>query len=181
MPEVVPVEIVDRLLSDKVVVMQEMRSEGALEGAVTVAYVIFDHPRERVYELLAQTERQIEFRPELTSITRFRMGSTGPIDEQRLKIMFQRYAYRLQFTLDPERHRIEWTLDQSFDNDLKRVRGFWHLYPLGDGRTLGRSGASVDVGPRVPVFLQDWITRKKVPGSMARVRKWVDSEGRTRP
>ena len=181
MPAVVADEIIEPLLRDKIVVMQEIRPEGALEGALTVAYVIFDLPRERVYELLTQTERQIEFRPELTSITRHRMSTTGPIDEQRLKILFRRYVYRLQFEFDPEHHRLQWNLDQSFDNDLRRVRGFWDLYALDDGRTLGHSGASVDVGPGVPVLLQDWITRKNLPKSMRRVQQWVNSGGYDRP
>ena len=98
-----------------------------------------------------------------------------------MKIMFRRYVYRLKFEFDPERHHIQWSLDQSFDNDFRRVRGSWDLYALDDGRTLGRSGASVDVGPGVPVFLQDWITRKNLPGSMSNVRQWVNSDGEFRP
>ena len=50
-----------------------------------------------------------------------------------------------------------------------------------DGRTLGRSGTSVDVGSAVPAFLQDWLTRKKLPQTMERVRLWVDSGGTYRP
>lgn len=180
MPAVVPDEIIESLLRDKIVVMQELRPEGALEGALTIGYVIFDLPRDRVYELLTQTERQIEFRSELTSITRHRMSAKGPVDEQRMKIMFRRYVYRLKFEFDPERHHIQWSLDQSFDNDFRRVRGSWDLYALEDGRTLGRTGASVDVGPGVPVFLQDWLTRKNLSKSMERVQRWVNSGGHDR-
>lgn len=181
MPPVVPSEIVESLLRDKVIVMQQMQPEGALEGALTVAYVIFDLRREHVYELLAQTERQIEFRPELTSIKRHRVSATGPVDEQRLKILFRDYAYHLQFEFEPERYHIQWSLDPNFDNDLDRVLGYWDLYALEGERTLGLSGACVDVGPGVPVFLQDWITRKNLPRSMARVRDWVNSGGLYRP
>ena len=47
-----------------------------------------------------------------------------------------------------------------------------------NGATLGRSGTSVDVGPAVPAFLQDWISRKNLPRTMERVRLWVNSDGK---
>ena len=76
---------------------------------------------------------------------------------------------------------MDWELDPHFDNDLAGLVGFWEFYPLEDGRTLGRSGARVDVGPAVPASLQDWITRKNLPQSMEHVRQWVDSGGSYRP
>ena len=98
-----------------------------------------------------------------------------------LKILFQRYVYRIEYRLFPGRRRIEWHLDERFDNDLDKMSGYWELYEMPDGRTLGRSGTSVDVGPSVPAFLQDWITRKNLPRTMDRVRLWVDSGGTYRP
>ena len=93
----------------------------------------------------------------------------------------RRYIYLRDTTLDPIARRIRWDLDPAFDNDLAHVSGFWELFPLDENRTLARFGISVDVGPAVPGFLQDWITRKNVPGSMERARLWVNSEGRYRP
>ena len=42
-------------------------------------------------------------------------------------------------------------------------------------RTLGRFGTTVDAGPNIPRFLQNWITRKNLPKQMQRVRAWVDA------
>lgn len=176
-----PADLVDRLMERNVLVLQEIREVGPLRGGMISSYVLFEKPVDDVYGLLAQSSRQVEFRPELTSIETVEMGTQGPIDEQRLKILFQRYRYRIEFRLSPEQHRIEWLLDERFDNDLAAVSGFWELYQMADGRTLGRSGNSVDVGPAVPAFLQDWITRKNLPRTMERVRRWVDSGGTYRP
>ncbi len=176
-----PVAIVDRLMEKSVIVLQEIREEGPLTGGSISSYVVFEQPIDRVYLLLAQSSRQVEFRPELTSIETVEMGSHGPIDEQRLKILFRRFVYRIEYRLSPEQHRIEWLLDERFDNDLAQVSGYWELYAMADERTLGRSGTSVDVGPTVPGFLQDWITRKNLPRTMDRVRLWVDSLGTYRP
>jgi len=175
-----PADLVERLTEKNVLVMQEVREEGPMRGAIVSTYVLFEKPIDDVYALLAQSERQVEFRPELKSVVTVEQGPRGPVDEQRLRILFQRYVYRLIYELFPERRRIEWLLDERFDNDLAKVSGFWQLYEMKDGGTLGRSGTSVDVGPAVPAFLQDWITRKNLPRTMERVRLWVNSDGEDR-
>ena len=176
-----PRPVVERLLEKNVVVMQEVREEGALSGGIITSYVMFEPPVEEAYGLLSQSARRVEFRPELTSIETIERAARGPIDEQRMRILFQRYVYRIEYRLDPDRWRIEWLLDERFDNDLQMVNGFWELYPTDDGRTLGRSGTSINVGAHVPGFLQDWITRKNLPKTMERVRMWVNSGGTYRP
>ncbi len=176
-----PADVRERIRERGHIVLQEVREKGPLSGSIITAYVIFDQPIERAYGLLSQTARHGEFRPEVASIALVRATEHGPVDEQRLKILFRRYVYRVEYRLDPQRHRIEWSLDEDFDNDLAELRGLWELYELEDGQTLGRFGTSVDVGSGVPGFLQDWITRKNLPVMMKRVRLWVDSEGRYRP
>ena len=168
-------------MAEKILVLEEIQAKGPLRGGIISAYVLFDPPIDRVYRLLAQSARQTEFRPELTRIETIESGPGGQVDEQRLKILFQRYVFRIAYQLMPEQRRIEWNLDERFDNDLAHVSGFWALYEMADGRTLGRSGTSVDVGPAVPAILQDWITRKNVPETMRRVRMWVNSGGTYRP
>ena len=176
-----PRDVVDRLMSEHILVLEEIQAKGPLRGGIISAYVLFDQPVDRVYRLLAQSTRQSEFRPELTRIETVETGPHGQVDEQQLKILFQHYVFRIAYQLFPEQRRIEWNLDERFDNDLARLTGFWALYAMADGRTLARSGTSVDVGPAVPAVLQDWITRKNVPETMRRVRMWVNSGGSYRP
>ena len=176
-----PRDVVDRLMSENILVLEEIQAKGPLRGGIISAYVLFEQPVDRVYRLLAQSTRQSEFRPELTRIETVETRPHGQVDEQQLKILFQHYVFRIAYQLFPEQRRIEWNLDERFDNDLARLTGFWALYAMADGRTLGRSGTSVDVGPAVPAVLQDWITRKNVPETMRRVRMWVNSGGSYRP
>ena len=155
------------------------KSEGA--GAGLEALVIFAKPPDRVYRLLAQTDRAREYRPDLRAADTVERNAAGPIDEQRMRILFRDIVYRLQFRLYPERRSITWELAAGFDNDLEQADGFWRLHPLPDGRTLGHFGTAVNIGPAFPIYLQKLVTRRKLPATIDRTRRWVDSAGVDRP
>lgn len=170
-----PNEIRERLQQEKLVLMEEVGDE--TPAGLMVGLVIFEQPIKRVYDYLAETERQIEVRPELTSIEVVSRGEHH-VDEYRMKILFKRYEYRLQYSLDPVAHELRWELAPGFENDLERLDGFWQLYALHADRTLGRFGSRVSVGPGVPRFLQDWMTREKMPDTLENIRRWIDAGGR---
>jgi hypothetical protein len=175
-----PEELRERLLEEKLVILQEAPESGALSGSIVMGLVIFEASLENTYRSLTQTHRQTEFRSELTSVETISRTESGPVDEHRIKILFRRFAYRLQYSLEPSTHRIRWELAPDFESDLDRVSGFWELYRMDERRTLGRFGTSIDVGPMVPAFLQDAITREKVPDTMERTRHWVNAEHRAK-
>jgi hypothetical protein len=141
--------------------------------------VIFEQPVSRAFGLLAQTARQREYRPELDSIETVERLGDGTVDEHRLRMMFIDIRYRLRSRVDAAKRRIQWELAPGFDNDLARVDGSWELYALEEGRTLGVFGTVVEVGAGLPAFLQDYVTRKNLPRTLERCRRWVDGDGRS--
>ncbi len=151
------------------------------EGAFFLAYVIFRRPAERVYELLAASERQSEYRPDLRESRRVELLPDGQVDEHRMRILFVNIVYRLRYSRDPSRARIAWLTDPRFDNSVRKVEGFWELFALDAQRALGRFGTMVDVGPALPRSFQDSLTRKNVLRNVEDVRRWVDSDGAWRP
>ena len=167
-----PPDVVEALLRDKVV----LATQGG--SPVVRGLVIFAKPVDRVYELLAQTSRQREFRTDLAGLETLETLRDGSIEEHRLRILFLDIRYRLRNRLDRERRRISWELARGFEQDLQRVEGSWKLYPLPQDRTLGVFRTRVEVGPAMPEFLQDYATRKNLPGTLARCRRWVDGDGR---
>lgn len=171
-----PRELVARLFEKKVVLLETSGASQMVE-----ALVLFQQPRPKTLEMLMQTARQPEFRPELESVREVERMPDGVIEEQRMKIMFVDIVYRLHYTAKPDAARIEWKLDPRFDNSMKEVEGFWELHELDAGNTLARFGTLVNVGPALPGFLQDWATRKNVPQTLERTRRWVDSGGKWRP
>ena len=177
-----PRELRARLLDRGWLILQEVdREKAGLSGGYILAYVLFQRPRDEVYGLLTQTQRQVEFRSELRSVERIRELPDGVVDEHRIKVMLFKVVYRLRYRLQPETSRISWELDPSFDNDLDRAEGFWELDALDDVRTLARFGTAVDVGAALPKAIQDMVTRSKVPKTIQACREWVDSGGTARP
>ena len=168
-----------KLESERVVVL-DATSEPDLAGFV-VALAIFSRPRRDVVELVSQSARQTEYRPELESVAVISDGANERVDEHRLRILFKEVVYRLRYQRDPQTDRIAWMLDPRFDNDLHRLDGFWEFYDLPGERTLGRFGSHVDVGPAFPDFVQKRLSRQTVIRTVENCRQWVDAHGEWRP
>jgi hypothetical protein len=171
--------IATRLEEERVVLLRQ----GGDADDTVVALVLFNKPQSRVGALLREAERQPEYRPELVTVRTVQQLPDGRIDEQRIKILFTELVYRLRYHDAPGTGRLSWRLDDSFDNDIARMQGFWELHDFDHGseRTLGRFGSDVDVGSGVPRFLQSGWSRKTVLRYVQNVQRWIDSDGRWRP
>ena len=143
--------------------------------------VVFSQPYALVWRLLAQTERQREYRKELTELTNVERFANGVVDRHRISVLFVHLSYHLRYELDPSAWHIEWSLAPNYENDIQQISGAWDLFDLGGDRTLGRLGSAVRVGTALPRSMQDAITRNKVPETLDNVRRWVDSGGTWRP
>jgi hypothetical protein len=165
-----PGELVERLLREKIFVLDE-------PGEMVRAYVLFDRPVDRVYALLSETARQGEFRSELGGLATVARLPDGHVDEQHIRILFADVSYRLRYRLDPERRRILWRLDPGSEGRMRRVEGSWELYEMDADRTLGRFATLVDVGDALPAFVEEAVTRKTLPRTLERCRRWVDADG----
>jgi ribosome-associated toxin RatA of RatAB toxin-antitoxin module len=176
-----PPELVARLREQKVVLLQEVRARQPAAGDLFVAYVIFEQPPGRVFELLAEPTRQREYRPELESIEIVARRPGEVVVEQRMKVMFVPLVYRLRHRLDRGAARVSWDLDPTFENSFRIVEGFWELFELEGGRTLARFGSVVYVGPALPRSFQEVLTRRSVERNVESCRRWVDSGGTWRP
>lgn len=151
-----------------------MLARGDGEGEWISALVVFEHPADRVMALLTATDRQAEYRKDVSSIETVDRGDAYAVDEHRLRIMFVRIHYRLHTDWDLEAGQVTWRLDPSFENDLRSVEGSWRVENLDDGRSAGLFRTKVDVGPALPTFLQSGMTERNVKQTIPRIRRWVN-------
>jgi hypothetical protein len=172
-----PSETVQRLHEENLTLLPS-----ASDGSLYIgALVVFDQPLELTQRLLAQSERQHEFLPELKRTDTIRWDGAAVINEHHVRVMFIRLRYRVRTEYDFDSGRIWWTLDPTHDNDLDVLEGNWEFYEMDDSRTLGRFATRVVLGPAIPDFLQNAATRRNVPRVVERMRLWVNSEGTYRP
>jgi hypothetical protein len=158
-----------------------MLPSDAARPGLAEGLVLFSQPHRQVWQLLTQTERQREYRPELVELTRVERFANGVVDRHRIRVLFIRLAYHLRYELDPPAWHIAWSLDPHYENGIQQISGSWDLYDMRGDRTLGRFGTTVRVGAALPRSLQDAVTRKNVPETLDNVRLWVDSGGEWRP
>jgi len=176
-----PPEVVRRLLDENVVILSNPEPSRSGDPPEVRGLVLFAKPRSRVLQLLLQTARQIEYRPDLEKVETVERFPDGEVDAQEMRIMLMRISYWLRYRWDLSAGRISWGLDPRFPNDLHITEGYWELEEIDDLHTLGRFGTRVDVGPALPAFLQEIATRKNLPLTLDRCRRWIDSDGRYRP
>ena len=173
-------ERVHQLLEEKFVLLPDDDPEAADAGRVR-ALVLFAQPQPRVLQLLVQTGRQTEYRRDLDGLRVVEQLPDREVDEHDMKILLTRISFWLRYQFDFATGRIAWSLDPRFPNQMRVVEGSWELQPLDPGHTLARFATRIDVGPALPSFLQTLATRKNLPATLDRVRRWVDSDGRYRP
>jgi hypothetical protein len=172
-----PPALVAKLLEEKVALLDAPRAPREPGGGLSRAYVVFEQPAARVFELLAETSRQREYRDELERIRTVQPLADGSIDEHAIRILFVEMVYHLRYRLDPAARRITWKLDPSFPNPMRNVEGSWEVYELGPARSLGRFGTAVDVGPALPAWLEEAVTRRNLPKTLEGCRRWIDAGG----
>jgi hypothetical protein len=157
---------------------------GAIVGLcenVTTAVVVFDDPPEEVFALLTETERHGAFMRDLDGLIPVSRAPEDHVDRHEIRILFTRIVYHTRHHWDEKTRRIWWDLSPNHSNDLSRVIGYWELYPLSGGRSLGFYGTAVDVGPVIPKRMQAAITKRKMYSAVRSIRAWVDREGDNEP
>jgi len=172
-----PEDVVDELLEEGSVVLPQ--GDDDFEGFR--ALLIFKQPPARVMQLLSQSARQAEYRPELREVQTIGRNVAGTTEQHRLRIAFVDVVYRVHTRTDFAQSRIAWALDPHYDNAVERIEGSWKVDELSDGRSLGHFSTIVDVGAALPDFLENAIAAKLLPSTIENIRRWVDSDGRYRP
>lgn len=169
-----------RLERDGVLLEAQEPRDGS-HGGHAEALVLFEQPLAVVLELLAATERQTEYRPELKRLEMIETNARGDVAEYHVRFMLTRLRYRARHGWDLDAGRVWWTLDPGYPNGLRTLDGLWELRALDERRTLGRVTSRIDIGPALPSSLQDYATRRRLPEAMQMTKRWVDSGGRWRP
>jgi hypothetical protein len=131
--------------------------------------------------MLIQTHRQDEFLPSLRKVESIERSAAHSVDRHEMKILFTKLRYHVRNQWSVDDWMIWWSLDPERESDIVALDGYWHLYPLGGGRTLAIYASRVNVGSLIPKSVQKRLGRQKLSQSLDYFRQWVNSDGSYRP
>jgi carbon monoxide dehydrogenase subunit G len=142
-----------------------------------ICFAIIEASEEKVIETVWKREKHPEFMPRVEKI---QMASDdGTVSKFRVTIgvLWKKISYSLELERFEEKHLITWKMDKSVANDIKDTTGTWRFVPLGAERTLVAYDVTADSGVSVPQFLEDYLTRRDLPGILLAVKKRTESNG----
>ncbi len=165
-----------RVKQGEVVLLDKDTSESGKQKRMIEAAMIFDQPIEVAWKLFRETEAQDRYLPDLESCTLVSRNSKGDQVDFHVKLVFN-INYRIHHVYDDQDCYLHWGLDPGYDNDMKRVDGFWRLYKIDDTHTLARYGTWVEVSSFIPDFIMERLTKSNLPVNMQAVYKYIESGG----
>lgn len=167
-----------RVKKGEIVIMDQNTAGGTGDAARFIqAAMIFNQPVEKAYALFRKTENQPRFLPDLASAKLVSRNDKGDQVDFHVVIAGISVDYRIHHVYDDAKCWMSWGLDPSFDNDIKKSDGYWHLYKLDDTHTLARYGTDVNISSLLPEFIVKRLTRTSLPENLEGVKKYINSGG----
>lgn len=174
-------EQIKKVKAGEIVLVDQDNSEGDDQKRFIQAAMIFDQPIDDAWALFKKTELQHRYLPDLDSCELVSRDEDGDLVDFHVKLVLD-IDYRIKHEYDDDDYQLSWGLDPDYDNDMKRVDGYWHLYKVDDKRTLARYGTRVEVTSLIPDFVMVKLTEKNLPLNMDAAYKYIQSGGKyTKP
>lgn len=181
-------EVREILLRDGVYLIQgedpdSPSAKGGAPAAAIKGYIralaLFRQPKERTLSLMLEPGKLAWFLEDLHgSRTVARVPDVGELTKFTVKFLWIDVSFWVQHWFYPEISRYEWYMDTvNFKNDIRDNRGYWQLYALDGGRTVGEYGIVVHTGIPIPRSWFERIQRRRIPGAMEQFQRYIDSGG----
>ena len=166
-----------RLAKGEIIFSTETKNDESKEGnALVEATVVFDATPQEVWKLLYRTETQIRYLEEIEEVKLLKKEATEDLVQFKVGVAWIDVEYRVIHHFKPKDLSYRWELDKSYKSDLVALQGYWHFYPYGNGKTLGRYGSNVSV-KNVPSFIEAMFKKNGVKKALRAVRRYINSKG----
>lgn len=173
---------VEQVKKGQIVLMDQDTSGSGDQKRFIQAAILFNQPIDKAWQLFRKTENQHRYLPDLDECKLVKRDAKGDLVDFEVELAGFEIEYRIHHVYDDANYKLSWGLDPSYDNDMKRVDGFWHLYKYSETQTLARYGTQVEVSSLIPEFIMKKLTRDNLPANMQAVKKYIESGGKwTKP
>jgi len=142
-------------------------------------WAIINSPIDTCFKIFLEFEKQYQYYPRKT---KSEVVNRKPNQVWLLNVFdfyLAEISYTVLYTIDPNRYRIEFQLDQNYPHNLNDTSGFFWFEKMDDQKTLFTYAAvKVDTGLKVPSFIQQYLTSRDLPAVAENVKKRIESGGK---
>lgn len=142
-----------------------------------LAMILIERPVKDVWNVLIDFSAYPQFMPRVVSTKEyFHEGNSYGID-YTIKVMVKKIRYHILRTRKADEGILTYRIDKSKKNDIADTHGFWVLRPHGENRCILVYSVVVDSGISVPKSIQNYLTRRDLPGLVGAVKKRAETIG----
>lgn len=157
--------------------VQSADSQGKISGHGQ-SMALVKAPVEKCWEIFTQFNKQQEYFPRKTESLVLEQKPGVALVQKKFKFYWVTIGYVNRYQIDPQKHRIDFSIDLSKPSDIKDSAGFFLFEPVGPDRTLFTYGVTrLDTGISMPSFVQEYLQKRDLPAVAENVRKRIESGG----
>lgn len=143
-----------------------------------MAYMIIDHPPQKIWAQILDFDRYAEFFPSISKCKIYKQDGGEIYAEFVLKLgMLIKIRYHIHHSFYPSQSRMIWEVDPSRKNDFKQSKGMWTAWPIDDDQSLVGYTISIESGRSVPKFIEDFAASSGLNKVMEALKKRVQKHG----
>lgn len=164
-----------RLFKEEVVIPEKPLILADGKTVITGALIIRENV-DRVWAILSQPERQVEYLDEIKEAKCLRRDQEWDRVYFKIEILSVDFDFTVIHRYSSSRKILTWSLDPEAENDLREFHGFWRLYPWERDKTLARYGSQVKPKFNLAELLIHRLYRQRVKNSLLAVKKYIEKQ-----
>jgi len=152
------------------VIVEDVVDLNSQKGSVKMTFWV-EAPLEKVWTLLVEYDRWIEFMPDLEKITIKEKNKNSAIVYIKAKTpMNLNIWYVIKRNYDKKNNKITWNF---LEGKAKDVQGSWQIFPINKNLCKLVYVNYVDLGYGVPQNIVNLLTKNKLPNLANGIKKYL--------
>lgn len=160
---------------------EHLKGQGGKDAGKGLAFILVNAPWEQAFRIVAAHDKHQEWAPRCEKSEVLSHDLKDGVDHMKVRltigVLWKKIVYTLDVFADAPKREMRWALDKSAKNDIADTRGAWRFVELDPQHTVIAYDVAADSGHAVPNWLQDYLTRRDLPGVLESAKKRIESNG----
>jgi len=147
-------------------------------GGYARSLILINAPIKECWKIFCEFDKHHLYFPRQKGTVVIESSKTQALIQKIFEFYVLEISYYIKYTIDHEKHRINYDLDKSRPHDLEETSGFFRFEKKDDKTTLFIYAVTkVETGLKVPGFIQNYITSRDLPNVAEHVKRRIESGG----